>query len=148
KPLLRPRLLDDVEGFEKPLAAFRIRHAIGHVAARVAAAADSEQQAAVADLVDGGGLFGEAQRVVQWQDLDPGADLDAFGAGGNRAGDGHRRAHYRAAGLLVNLGEPDRVEPPPVRGLDLPQRFRERLRRGLVRPAMEFMVDADLPSAP
>src|SRR6202023_3901058 len=98
----------------------------------------------VADRVVLRGLLGEPQRVAQRQYLNAGADLDAFGARGNGTGDRHRRAHYRAARLLVDLGEPDGVEPPAVGGLDLVQRLRKRLCRGLLRPAMEFVVDADL----
>ena len=64
KPLLRPSLFHYVQCFEKSLAAFRIRHAVGHITARVAAAAYTEQQPAVADLVDGGGLLGKAQRMA------------------------------------------------------------------------------------
>ena len=82
--------------------------------------------------------------MAQWQDLNAGADLDAAGARGDRTGDGQRRAQNRAARLLVDFGEPDGIEPPAVRRFDLSQRLRECRRRGLIRPAVELMVDADL----
>src|SRR5207253_7606655 len=59
KAILSPRLLEDVEGVEEALAAFRIGHAIGGVAPWVAAAPGAEDKAAAADDVDGGGLLGE-----------------------------------------------------------------------------------------
>jgi hypothetical protein len=43
----------------------------------------------------------------------------------------------------MDLGEPDRVEPPPVGGLDLVERLGERRRLRLVGPTVEFVVDAD-----
>ena len=43
----------------------------------------------------------------------------------------------------MDFGEPDRVEPPAVGRLDLIERLRERRCLGLIRPAVEFMVDAD-----
>jgi hypothetical protein len=47
----------------------------------------------------------------------------------------------------MNFGEPDRVEPPTVGRLDLSQRLLERRRRGLIRPAVKFMIDADFYSS-
>src|SRR5262245_24029350 len=140
---LGPRPLDDLERLEKPLAAFRIRHAVGGVGSRVATPPDPKKQSALADLIDRGGLLGETQRVAERQDLDAGADLDVAGTRGNGAGDGQRRRQYGAARLLVDFGKPDRVEAPTVGGFDLGERLRERLRRGLLRPAVEFMVDAN-----
>jgi hypothetical protein len=138
---LRPRLLDDLERFEKPLAAFRVRHAIGDIGSRIAAAPNAEQQSAFADLVDRRGLFGKAQGVAERQNLHAGADLDAVRPRGDRGGDGQRRGQHRTARLLVDFGEPDGVETPAVRRLDLPQRLLERSRRGLIRPAVKFMIN-------
>jgi hypothetical protein len=81
--------------------------------------------------------------VTERQNLDPGADLDAARPCRNGRGDGQRRGQYRAARLLVDLGKPDGVEPPTVGRLDLSQRLFERGRGILIRPAVEFMVDAD-----
>src|SRR5215469_15246752 len=47
-----PRGLDDVEDFAEALAALVVRHLIGVVGADDAAAADAEDQAAAADLID------------------------------------------------------------------------------------------------
>ena len=57
--------------------------------------------------------------MAERQYLHAGADLDPTRARSNRAGDGQWRGQYRAAGLLVNFSEPDRVEPPAIGGLDL-----------------------------
>jgi hypothetical protein len=45
------------------------------VGARKAAAPDAENQSAVADLVDGGGLLGDAQRMAERQYLQPALSL-------------------------------------------------------------------------
>jgi hypothetical protein len=82
--------------------------------------------------------------VAERQDLDAGADLYAARARGNRAGDSERRGQHRSARLLMNFGQPDRIEATAVRCFDLCERLFERLCRGLLRPAVEFMVDADL----
>ena len=79
--------------------------------------------------------------MAERQNLHAGPDLDAPRPRRNRGGHGERRAQHRAAGLLVNLGQPDRIEPPPVGRLDLPQRLLERSRRSLVRPAVKFMIN-------
>ena len=82
--------------------------------------------------------------MTQRQDLDAGADFDPAGARGNGTGDGQGCRQHGATRLLMDLGEPDRIEPPAVGSFNLGQRLRERRRRCLVRPAMEFVVDADL----
>jgi hypothetical protein len=48
--------------------------------------------------------------VAERQDLAAGADLYAARARGNRAGDSERRGQHRAARLLMNFGQPDRIE--------------------------------------
>ncbi len=48
------------------------------------AAAGADDDAAGGDHVEGGDFFGEAEGVVEGEDQDGGADLDAFGAFGDR----------------------------------------------------------------
>jgi hypothetical protein len=140
-----PRLLQDFERLVKPLAAFRIGHAIGGVAARVAAAPGAEDEAPAADHIDRRGLLGQAQRMGQRQDVHRGADLDALGARGDLAGDIHRRAQHRAARLLVNLGEPEHVEAPFVGGFDLLEALREGIGVRLPRHLpVKLMIPAEL----
>src|SRR6516162_7618506 len=62
---LGPGLLDDVEDLTKPLAALGVRDAIGLVGLRHPAAADAEDQPAVAQLIDRRRLPGEPQRMAQ-----------------------------------------------------------------------------------
>jgi hypothetical protein len=44
--------------------AFGVRDAVGLIGARKPTAADPENQPAMADLIDGGGFFGNPQRVA------------------------------------------------------------------------------------
>src|SRR5947199_10755087 len=79
---LGPGHFDDVEAFGEAVLAFLVGDAIGLIGAWKGAAADPENEAAAADLVQGRGLFGEAQRVTERQYLHRRADLDAAGSGG------------------------------------------------------------------
>jgi hypothetical protein len=81
----------------------------------------------VAQLIDRGGLLGEAQRMTQRQHLDGDADLDAPGARGNRAGNAERRRQHRAPRLEVQLGQPHHIEPEPLGRIDLRHRLVEGL---------------------
>ena len=72
----------------------------------------------MADVIDGRGVFRQTQRLAQRQDLNPGPDLDVFGARGDRARDGHRHRAHRALGRHVDLGQPDGVETPAFGGVD------------------------------
>jgi hypothetical protein len=69
-------------------------------------------------VVDGGGLLGDAQRIVQGQDLHRHADPQALGARGDGARDHDRRRQDRAGGREVHLAEPHPVEPPRLRRVD------------------------------
>ena len=82
--------------------------------------------------------------MAQRQHLDAGADLDAAGAGGNGTGHGQRCGQHGTRRLLVDLGEPDRVQPPAFRVGDLLERHRERIRVGLtIHLAVELMVPTE-----
>src|SRR6516164_8446971 len=124
---LGPRPLEDFESFGKALAALAVRDAVGLVGAREAAAPDSEYQAALADLVDRRGLFGQPQRMAEWQYLNAGPHLHAFGAGGYGTGESERRRAHRPVGVDVDFRQPHRVEPPALGGIDLFERGGERL---------------------
>ena len=71
----------------KPLTALGIGNAVGLVGAREAAAADAEDQPAIADVIDCRDLLGEPQRMAKRQHLHGDADLHALGARGDCAGD-------------------------------------------------------------
>ena len=83
--------------------------------------------------------------MLQRQHMHGGADPDAFGAGGDLAGDVHRRTQYRAACLLVDFGEPEHVEPPAVGGLDLLKALFERVGVALAFDLpVKFVIPAEL----
>src|SRR5215831_19203038 len=89
EPFLGPGSPDDFEYFGKALGALAIGNAVGLISTRETAAADPEDQPAMADMIDGGTVFRQAQRLAQRQNLDAGTDLDVVSAGGDRAGDRH-----------------------------------------------------------
>src|SRR5262249_27503656 len=72
-----------------------------------------------ADLIDGGALLGDAQRMAQRQDLHGDADLDAIGTGGDRTGDAERRRQERALRIEMEFSQPHYVEAPALGGVDL-----------------------------
>ena len=144
KPVLGPGLFQDFERLGEAVAAFAVRHAIGLVGAREAAATDAEDQPAVADLIDRRDLLGEAQRMAQRQHLDRGADLHPLGAGGDRAGQGQRRRQHRTLRRDMDLGQPHRVEAPALGRVDLLERGRERLLVADPGRPLKFVKHAEL----
>ena len=144
KGILGPGALEDFEGFRKALAALAVGDAVRLVGARKAAAPDAKDQPAQADLIDGSGFLGNAQRVAQWQDLHAGPDLHVFGACGDGAGDRQWRSANRPVGSNVEFGQPHRIEPPTLRGIDLRERLGESLRLALPRRTLELMKHAEL----
>ena len=123
KARLGPRPLDDVENLAKAVAAFGIRDPISLVGLRHPAAPDPKDQPAVAQLVDRRRLFGQPQRMAQRQYLDGDADLEAAGAGGDRAGDAERCRQHRPPRFEMELGQPHHIEPQPLGGIDLLHRL-------------------------
>src|SRR5262249_22664641 len=117
--VLGPGALDDFEDFAEALRTLTIRDAVGLIGPRKAGAADAKNQPAVADVVDGGTVFRQAQRLAQRQNLDAGTDLDVLGTGGDRARDRHRYRTDRPLGRHVNLRQPDGVKTPPLGSIDL-----------------------------
>ena len=62
--LLGPQCADDCQILIEALAALAVGDPVGLVGAWKAAAADAEDQPAMADLIDRRGLFGEPQRMA------------------------------------------------------------------------------------
>jgi hypothetical protein len=89
--LALPRGEDDLQRLAEARLALRIRNAVHVVDAGESAAADPEIETALADVIDGRGLLGDAQRVVQGQDLHRHADPQSLGARGDGARDHDRR---------------------------------------------------------
>src|SRR3989442_5144694 len=83
--LALPALPDDLQGLAETRLALGVRHAVDVVGPHDAAAPDAELEAAFADVVDGGDLLGDAQRMVQRQHLHGGADADTARATPDRA---------------------------------------------------------------
>ena len=155
EPLLRPGLENDVERFLEALAALVVPNAVPRVGARKAAAPDAEVEAALADLVDGGGLLGGADGVTQREDADPGADPEAGRAGGDGRGQHQRhggdRRDARTHGIgrspvhgEVPLGQPDAIEPLGLRDLGDGHRFGKRLFLRSSLPIVAFHHQADM----
>src|SRR5256886_12769862 len=94
--LALPALTDDLQRFAKARLALAVRHAIDVVRPHDAAATDAELEAPFADVIDGGDLFGDPQRMVQGQDLDGGPHPETAGAGGDRARHLERGGDHRA----------------------------------------------------
>src|SRR5215469_15202740 len=116
---LRPRALQDLQRLGKAFAALAVGDAISLVSARKAAASNTENQPALADLVDRRCLFGEPQRVAERQYLNAGPDLHVLGAGGDGAGEGQRCRAYRPFRVDMDFRQPHRVESPALGGVDL-----------------------------
>ena len=64
KVFLGPRALNDFEHFDEAFGALAIRDAVGLIGAREPAAPDAENQPAMADVIDGRSLFGQAQGLT------------------------------------------------------------------------------------
>ena len=72
------------------------------------AKADAEIEPAVGEDVDGGGVLGDADGVVQREEQDPGADPDSCGQASNCGGDGQDGGRVAVVDEVV-LGDPDVV---------------------------------------
>ena len=83
--LAGPRAPDDLERLEEACLAFGVRDAKHVVGAHRAAAADPILEASFADLIDGRNLFGDAQRMIEREDLYRGSHAQAPRARGDRA---------------------------------------------------------------
>jgi len=108
-----------------------------------ARAADAEDQPALADLVDGGDLLGQPQRMAERQHLHGRADLHPFGALGDGRGQDQRRGQHRALGREMQLGQPHGVEPPALRRIDLLEGLLKGLRRARAGRALKLVEHAE-----
>ena len=72
------------------------------------AESDAEVEAAVGEDVDGGGVFGDPDCIVQRQQQDPGADPDASGQAGDGGGDGQDGGCVAVVDEVM-FGDPDVV---------------------------------------
>ena len=93
----------DIEGFEL----------VG-----VAAAAHAQLEAAVAEGIDDGGVFGDAQGMFKGQHDDRGAQAQALGAFGHRGEKGEGGGQHAAPIFEVMLGHPDGVKAQLVGGVE------------------------------
>jgi hypothetical protein len=83
--------------------------------------------------------------MAQRQHLHAGANLEPRCARGDRGSDGQRRAQHGTRGLLMDLRQPDRVQPPAFGLQHLLERLGESLRvRLLLHLTVEFVVPAEL----
>src|SRR5207237_8926291 len=105
--LALPSLADDLQRLAESRLALAVGHAIDVVRANDAAAADAELEAALADVIDGRDLLGDAQGMVQRKDLDGGSHPEPAGAARDRARDLTRGGDHRARRGEVDLAQPD-----------------------------------------
>jgi hypothetical protein len=108
-----------------------------------AAAPHAEDQPAIADLIDGGGFFRQAQRMAQRQHLHGEADLHPPGPRGDRAGDAERRRQNRTGGIEMQLAQPHCIKAPAFGAIHQLEGLRECLRVGPSRQGRKFMEDAE-----
>src|SRR5437867_3801286 len=107
-----PGLADDLERLAKSRLALPVWHAVGVVGPYDAAPADAEFEAALADVIHRGHLFGDPQRMIEGQHLDRRAHPEASGAGGDGAGHLERRRDHRPRRIEVDLSQPHAVDAP------------------------------------
>jgi hypothetical protein len=123
--LALPRFLHDRERLFEARLALGVGDVQRVVRPRRAAATDAEVEAPAAQVIDGGHLLGDAQRVGQRQHGHGGSDADAARAGGHETGQRDRRRLHGACGAEVNLAEPDAVESPRLGGIGQLERLLE-----------------------
>src|SRR5262252_6765118 len=115
--LALPRFLDDLERLAEARLALSVGNAEDVVGSCGAAASNAELEAPLAQVIDGGRLLRDAQRMIEGQDVHRGAHVDALGAGGDGGGDRDGRGDDGAVRIEVDLTEPDAVEPQGLRGV-------------------------------
>jgi hypothetical protein len=91
--------------------ALGVGHPVDVVRPHDAAAPDAELEAALADVIDRRDLFGDAQGMVQGQDLHGGPHAEPARAAGDRARDLERGGDDRAHRREVDLPEPQAIDP-------------------------------------
>jgi len=102
----------------------------------------------VADLVQRGRLFGDAQRLPQRQDLHCGADLYPLGFRCDSGPHGHRRAQDRPLRVEVGLRHPYAVESQVLGQVNLTERLGEVFRLRSPGADVELHERAELHARP
>jgi hypothetical protein len=77
----------------------------------------AEVEAPLAEVIERRHLAGQAQGMVEGQELHGGPRAQALGPGDDPARHQQRRREYRARGIDQHLGQPHDVEPPPLPGV-------------------------------
>ena len=113
--LALPRFAEDRQRLLEARLALPVRDAERVVGRRGAATADAEVEAALAEMVDGRDLLGDAQGMDQRQHRHGHADAHARRPGGQEARQRHRRRLHGPDGGEVDLAQPHAVEPPGLR---------------------------------
>ena len=108
RPVLRPRLQDDVDQFLVPLARRRRIDRIGPVL-HAGAERERDLEASVRHHVEHGVFLGQAVGIFEVRRRAPHADLGVAGLRNERGGDQVRRRHH-AVGGVVMLVDDDGVE--------------------------------------
>ncbi len=138
--------LQDLQRLGEAFAALAIVNAVGLVGVGEARAADAEDQAAFAELVDGGDLLG--RDAADGRAAAPARPCRSscarcVGRWWRRSSSARRAPSVRAR---VQLGEPHRVEAPRFGSIDLGQRVGEGLLRRFRRAAPETRGTFRIPS--
>ena len=110
--LALPGLENDLQRLEETLLTLRIRDAERVVRARRATAADAEIESSVAEVIERGDLTGDAQRMVERQQLHGRAHAQAPGLGRDGGGHQERRREHRARRVDQHLGQPQNIQAP------------------------------------
>ena len=146
--LLGPGLENDLQRLEKERPALRVVDVVPLVGFQERAAADAEDQTALAEVVDDRRLFGHAQGVGERQDLHRQADPDAPGARGDGARADERRGEHRALRPEMRFAEPEGVERRIVGHLHQAEPLLKDLRLGRAFARAEHREDAEVHEAP
>jgi hypothetical protein len=135
--LALPGLQDDLERLEEAVLALGIRHTERIVGAGGSAPADPEIEPSVAQVIERGDLTGDAQRMVERQELHRRAHAQAPGLGRDRAGHQERRREHGARRVDEHLGQPQHVEPP---AFPLPRELLDLLKPALLAAALTQLL--------
>ena len=144
EPFAAPREAQDLDRLVEPPLALRVGDRVALVEPGEAAPPDPEVDPPAAHVVEGRDLLRDANRVAQGQHVHREADPDPPGAARDRGREGDRRGEHRAVRHEVELREPRRVEPPPIRRLGEGEALPERLRLAAARTGRELHEHAEL----